>query len=190
MNRWCLEELVRRDPHNFVILLQKILKKTKEVDILNKKKRDIIFLTIQWNNRKVTGPSPVWTGAGAVPLWTGGSPHSPLLFCSPKSEYSDAVTDCGARSTSIINPDYCTFRRLMWLQTGPCCRRPSYCSIVSWPGPSLASLPVSVCWTSSSRSSERQVRLNYLAAQRNECACRRLASVLMSHHQVFARLSL
>lgn len=31
MNRWCLEELVRRDPHNFVILLQKILKKTKEV---------------------------------------------------------------------------------------------------------------------------------------------------------------
>ncbi|XP_074511663.1 phosphoinositide 3-kinase regulatory subunit 5-like isoform X2 [Sebastes fasciatus] len=31
MNRWCLEELVKRDPHNFLILLQKILKKTKEV---------------------------------------------------------------------------------------------------------------------------------------------------------------
>uniref|UniRef100_A0A3Q3IZ09 Phosphoinositide 3-kinase regulatory subunit 5 n=1 Tax=Monopterus albus TaxID=43700 RepID=A0A3Q3IZ09_MONAL len=30
-NRWCLEELVKRDPHNFLILLQKILRKTKEV---------------------------------------------------------------------------------------------------------------------------------------------------------------
>lgn len=33
MNRWCLEELVRRDPRNFVILLQKILKKTEEVAV-------------------------------------------------------------------------------------------------------------------------------------------------------------
>ncbi|KAK2833858.1 hypothetical protein Q5P01_017747 [Channa striata] len=31
INRWCLEELVKRDPHNFLILLQKILRKTKEV---------------------------------------------------------------------------------------------------------------------------------------------------------------
>ncbi|XP_051904734.1 phosphoinositide 3-kinase regulatory subunit 5-like [Hippocampus zosterae] len=31
MNRWCLEELVMRDPHNFPFLLQTILKKTKEV---------------------------------------------------------------------------------------------------------------------------------------------------------------
>ncbi|XP_060946280.1 phosphoinositide 3-kinase regulatory subunit 5-like [Limanda limanda] len=31
MNRWCLEELVKRDPHNFLILLQNILGKTKEV---------------------------------------------------------------------------------------------------------------------------------------------------------------
>lgn len=31
INRWCLEELVKRDPHNFLILLQKILGKTKEV---------------------------------------------------------------------------------------------------------------------------------------------------------------
>uniref|UniRef100_A0A8C9XQ04 Phosphoinositide 3-kinase regulatory subunit 5 n=1 Tax=Sander lucioperca TaxID=283035 RepID=A0A8C9XQ04_SANLU len=31
VNRWCLEELVKRDPHNFLILLQKILRKTKEV---------------------------------------------------------------------------------------------------------------------------------------------------------------
>ncbi|KAM9844140.1 phosphoinositide 3-kinase regulatory subunit 5-like isoform 2-T2 [Aulostomus maculatus] len=31
INRWCLEELVRRDPLNFLILLQKILRKTKEV---------------------------------------------------------------------------------------------------------------------------------------------------------------
>ncbi|XP_069380771.1 phosphoinositide 3-kinase regulatory subunit 5-like [Paralichthys olivaceus] len=31
MNRWCLEELVKRNPHNFLILLQKILRKTKEV---------------------------------------------------------------------------------------------------------------------------------------------------------------
>ncbi|XP_058509638.1 phosphoinositide 3-kinase regulatory subunit 5-like [Solea solea] len=31
LNRWCLEELVKRDPHNFLILLQKILRKTKEV---------------------------------------------------------------------------------------------------------------------------------------------------------------
>uniref|UniRef100_A0A7N6A8R5 Phosphoinositide 3-kinase regulatory subunit 5 n=1 Tax=Anabas testudineus TaxID=64144 RepID=A0A7N6A8R5_ANATE len=31
INRWCLEELVKRDHHNFLILLQKILRKTKEV---------------------------------------------------------------------------------------------------------------------------------------------------------------
>ncbi|XP_077415822.1 phosphoinositide 3-kinase regulatory subunit 5-like isoform X2 [Vanacampus margaritifer] len=31
MNRWCLEELVMRDPHNFPFLLQTILKRTKEV---------------------------------------------------------------------------------------------------------------------------------------------------------------
>ncbi|KAM3863822.1 phosphoinositide 3-kinase regulatory subunit 5-like [Diretmus argenteus] len=31
INRWCLEELVKRDPLNFLILLQKILRKTKEV---------------------------------------------------------------------------------------------------------------------------------------------------------------
>ncbi|XP_030591363.1 phosphoinositide 3-kinase regulatory subunit 5-like isoform X2 [Archocentrus centrarchus] len=31
LNRWCLEELVKRDPHNFLILLQKILRKTNEV---------------------------------------------------------------------------------------------------------------------------------------------------------------
>ncbi|KAM6905472.1 phosphoinositide 3-kinase regulatory subunit 5-like [Xenentodon cancila] len=31
ISRWCLEELVKRDPHNFLILLQKILRKTTEV---------------------------------------------------------------------------------------------------------------------------------------------------------------
>ncbi|XP_044038341.1 phosphoinositide 3-kinase regulatory subunit 5-like isoform X2 [Siniperca chuatsi] len=31
INRWCLEELVKRDPHNFLILLQKVLRKTQEV---------------------------------------------------------------------------------------------------------------------------------------------------------------
>ncbi|XP_029998034.1 phosphoinositide 3-kinase regulatory subunit 5-like isoform X2 [Sphaeramia orbicularis] len=31
INRWCLEELVKRDHHNFLILLQKILRKTREV---------------------------------------------------------------------------------------------------------------------------------------------------------------
>ncbi|KAK5865919.1 hypothetical protein PBY51_020149 [Eleginops maclovinus] len=31
MNRWSLEELVKRDPDNFIILLQQILRKTKEV---------------------------------------------------------------------------------------------------------------------------------------------------------------
>nr|XP_015212006.1 PREDICTED: phosphoinositide 3-kinase regulatory subunit 5 [Lepisosteus oculatus]XP_015212007.1 PREDICTED: phosphoinositide 3-kinase regulatory subunit 5 [Lepisosteus oculatus] len=31
MNRWSLEELVNRDPENFLILLQQILKKTREV---------------------------------------------------------------------------------------------------------------------------------------------------------------
>ncbi|KAK7929926.1 hypothetical protein WMY93_006321 [Mugilogobius chulae] len=34
MNRWSLEELVKRDPENFIILLQQILKKTKEVQEL------------------------------------------------------------------------------------------------------------------------------------------------------------
>ncbi|KAA8594989.1 hypothetical protein FQN60_012124 [Etheostoma spectabile] len=31
MNRWSLEELVKRDPENFLILLQQIIRKTKEV---------------------------------------------------------------------------------------------------------------------------------------------------------------
>ncbi|XP_054891443.1 phosphoinositide 3-kinase regulatory subunit 5-like isoform X2 [Poeciliopsis prolifica] len=31
ISRWCLEELVKRHPHNFLILLQKILQKTKKV---------------------------------------------------------------------------------------------------------------------------------------------------------------
>ncbi|KAM8824270.1 phosphoinositide 3-kinase regulatory subunit 5-like isoform 1-T2 [Synchiropus picturatus] len=31
LNRWCLEELVKRDPHNFLILLHTILRKAKEV---------------------------------------------------------------------------------------------------------------------------------------------------------------
>lgn len=31
MNRWSLEELVKRDPENFLILLKQILAKTREV---------------------------------------------------------------------------------------------------------------------------------------------------------------
>ncbi|CAL8236824.1 unnamed protein product [Arctogadus glacialis] len=31
MNRWSLEELVKRDPENFLILLQQIIRKTREV---------------------------------------------------------------------------------------------------------------------------------------------------------------
>lgn len=31
INRWSLEELVKRDPRNFIILLQQILRKTREV---------------------------------------------------------------------------------------------------------------------------------------------------------------
>ncbi|XP_056262112.1 phosphoinositide 3-kinase regulatory subunit 5-like isoform X2 [Pseudoliparis swirei] len=31
INRWCLEELVKRDPHNFLILLQKLLSKAAQV---------------------------------------------------------------------------------------------------------------------------------------------------------------
>ncbi|KAI1896796.1 hypothetical protein AGOR_G00098500 [Albula goreensis] len=34
MNRWSLEELVKRDPENFLILLQEILRKTREVQEL------------------------------------------------------------------------------------------------------------------------------------------------------------
>lgn len=32
MNRWSLEELVKRDPENFLILLQQIIRKTREVE--------------------------------------------------------------------------------------------------------------------------------------------------------------
>lgn len=31
MNRWSLEEMVKRDPENFLILLQQIIRKTREV---------------------------------------------------------------------------------------------------------------------------------------------------------------
>lgn len=37
MNRWSLEELVKRDPENFLILLQQIIRKTKEVTTLSKR---------------------------------------------------------------------------------------------------------------------------------------------------------
>lgn len=50
INRWCLEELVKRDPHNFPILLQKVLRKTKEV----KSRKNIIFQTVR---RKVMNES-------------------------------------------------------------------------------------------------------------------------------------
>lgn len=33
MNRWSLEEMVKRDPENFLILLQQIIRKTREVGL-------------------------------------------------------------------------------------------------------------------------------------------------------------
>ncbi len=33
MNRWSLEELVKRDPEHFLILLQQILRKAREVSM-------------------------------------------------------------------------------------------------------------------------------------------------------------
>ena len=38
MNRWSLEEMVKRDPENFLILLQQIIRKTKEVRLNTKEK--------------------------------------------------------------------------------------------------------------------------------------------------------
>ncbi len=46
MNRWSLEEMVKRDPENFLILLQQIIRKTKEVRELRSNvvvKENILF---------------------------------------------------------------------------------------------------------------------------------------------------
>lgn len=64
MNRWCLEELVRRDPHNFLILLQKILKKTREVDALI---LGVMVQTLSLPKEKLQD-SAVLIGAAAVPV--------------------------------------------------------------------------------------------------------------------------
>lgn len=49
MNRWSLEEMVKRDPENFLILLQQIIRKTKEVRL--KAKENILpTLYVLFNN--------------------------------------------------------------------------------------------------------------------------------------------
>lgn len=52
INRWSLEELVKRDPHNFLILLQQILRKTKEVKSRN---TNINFCAVYCYRRKGSG---------------------------------------------------------------------------------------------------------------------------------------
>lgn len=133
----------------------------------------------------MTGPSAVSTGTAAVPVRACGSPYSPLLFYSFKSEYLILGTSCGTLSTSVLI--LIMIRHLRWLQMWPCWKRPRNCFIVSSPGQSLASLPVSVCWQSFNRSSEHQVGLKPFlnTIQFTLAACQSLTySKLISYHQV------
>lgn len=55
INRWCLEELVKRDPHNFLILLHKILRKTREV--LEQSHYDLVVpLTLLFSSTLLKAP--------------------------------------------------------------------------------------------------------------------------------------
>ncbi|XP_045892946.1 phosphoinositide 3-kinase regulatory subunit 5-like [Micropterus dolomieu] len=55
INRWCLEELVKRDPHNFLILLQKVLRKTNEV--LQKCQYELVVpLTLLFSSTLIKAP--------------------------------------------------------------------------------------------------------------------------------------
>nr|XP_057905991.1 phosphoinositide 3-kinase regulatory subunit 5-like isoform X2 [Doryrhamphus excisus] len=55
MNRWCLEELVMRDSHNFLFLLQTILKKTKEV-LLHCRYELLVPLTLLFSSALLKTP--------------------------------------------------------------------------------------------------------------------------------------
>ncbi|XP_068192769.1 phosphoinositide 3-kinase regulatory subunit 5-like isoform X2 [Antennarius striatus] len=55
INRWSLEELVKRDPHNFLILLQKILRKTKEV-VEQCRYELVVPLTLLFTSTLLTAP--------------------------------------------------------------------------------------------------------------------------------------
>lgn len=93
MNRWSLEELVKRDPENFLILLQQIVIKTKEVrgqraNVIFKKNID------HWRVILTTAPTVflslpnvcracVSSGSGAVSVWAGCSTrHHVLLYAA------------------------------------------------------------------------------------------------------------
>lgn len=55
INRWCLEELVKRDPQNFLILLNKILRKTEEV--LERCEYDLVMpLTLLFSSTLLKAP--------------------------------------------------------------------------------------------------------------------------------------
>lgn len=101
MNRWCLEELVRRDPNNFIILQQKILKKAKEVDI-SKTRPSCPWLSLKpkKSDRTSSCHHRCCSSVG-MNSWFP-SPSCSLLLCY--EWVLDTVTNCGTRSTSIIIP--------------------------------------------------------------------------------------
>ncbi|KAM6966004.1 phosphoinositide 3-kinase regulatory subunit 5-like [Tautogolabrus adspersus] len=55
INNWCLEELVKRDPRNFLILLQKILQKAKEV-IQQVRYEVVVPLTLLFSSSLLKAP--------------------------------------------------------------------------------------------------------------------------------------
>lgn len=71
MNRWSLEELVKRDPQNFLILLQQIITKTKEVMTQGVHHFTVFYERSKHYNLVVCARS----GSGAVSVWAGGSPR-------------------------------------------------------------------------------------------------------------------
>lgn len=82
MNRWSLEELVKRDPENFLILLQQIIRKTREVRGQRALHHEIFrcFLTVC--------ACVCVLGSGAVSVRASGSACHHVLI------YAAAGTDC------------------------------------------------------------------------------------------------
>lgn len=97
MNRWSLEEMVKRDPENSLILLQQIIRKTKEVRKQRLKVEYIVHsqllngypnhcsLSVSLN---VCVCSCVSSGSGAVSVWAGGSArHHVFLHASSGTDH-------------------------------------------------------------------------------------------------------
>lgn len=117
MNRWSLEEMVKRDPDNFLILLQQIIRKTKEVRPQRSK----------------------WIRCPLDVLWGNGSL---LSMCLRVFRFRSSVSTSWWLPSRSCSPPRCS--RYDHLKTSvssqcclpsdqpTCCVQPMFCEVLSW----------------------------------------------------------